>query len=101
MYVPILMVKELYFLIPIEVPPIVVPNGSVHPTNVASPSITTREQVASPSMRSGPSKPVMQESLENSGCIVPNEAPLQDPPKYTRTRNESKKILEAQKIYDP
>jgi hypothetical protein len=78
MYVPISMVQELYFSIPVKVPPTIVPNGSTHPTNVASPNITTREKVASPSMRPGPSKSVMLESLENSGCIVPNEAPLQN-----------------------
>jgi hypothetical protein len=49
-YVLILMVVEPYFSIPVTIPPTVVLIGGETPTtNVASPSATTTEQVASPS----------------------------------------------------
>jgi hypothetical protein len=49
MCVPIPMVEEPYFSIPVVAPPAVVPTGGETPaTNVASPSATTTEQVTSP-----------------------------------------------------
>jgi hypothetical protein len=80
MYMSIPMVEEPYFSIPAMVPPTVVPAGGETPAaNVASPSSTTTEQVASPSAQSGPSKLVAQESSQDSGSVAPSDAPLQEP----------------------
>jgi hypothetical protein len=49
------MVEEPYFSIPTVVPPTVIPIvGETPAANVASPSATTTEQVASPSTHIGP-----------------------------------------------
>jgi hypothetical protein len=49
-YFPISMVEEPYFSIPAVVPPTVFLTGGATPTaNVASPSASTTEQVATPS----------------------------------------------------
>jgi hypothetical protein len=76
-YVPIPMVEEPYFSIPAIVPPTVVMTGGETPaTNVASPSATTKEQVASPFAPPSSSEPVAQESSHDSGSAVPSDAPL-------------------------
>jgi hypothetical protein len=80
MYVPLSMVEEPCFLILVVVPPIVVPTGGETPgSNVALPSATTKEQVASPSTQPGPSVPVAQESSQDNVSVVPSDAPLQEP----------------------
>jgi hypothetical protein len=76
-YVPISMVEEPYFSISVVVPQTVVPTGGETPVaNLASPSATTTEQVASPSARPGPSEPVAQESSQDSGSVAPSDTPL-------------------------
>jgi hypothetical protein len=53
--------------------------GETPAANIASPSATTTEQVASPSTQSGPSNLVAQESSQDSGSVAPSDAPLQEP----------------------
>jgi hypothetical protein len=78
-HVPFPMVEEPYFSIPIVVPPIVIPTVGETPTaNVASPSATITEQVASPSTHIG-TEPVAQESSEDNDSVAPSDAPLQEP----------------------
>jgi hypothetical protein len=79
MYVPIPMVEEPYFSIPVVVPPMVVPTGGETPTaNVTSPSATTTEQVASPSAQPSSSESVAQESSQDSDSVSPSDTLLQE-----------------------
>ena len=79
-YVPIPMVEEPYFSIPAIVPPTVVMTGGETPaTNVASPSATTKEQVASPFAPPSSSEPVAQESSHDSSSVTPSDALMQEP----------------------
>jgi hypothetical protein len=62
------------------VPPTVVTTRGETPTaNIVSPSATTTEQVTSPSVESGSSKLVAQESSHDSISVAPSDAPMQEP----------------------
>jgi hypothetical protein len=65
------MVEESYFSIPNVVPPRVVSIGGETPAvNVASPNVTTIEQVASPYVQPGPSVSVAHESSQDNGRVA-------------------------------
>jgi hypothetical protein len=79
-YVPIPMVEEPYFSIPVVVPPTVVTTrGKTPAANIVSTSATTTEQVTSPSAQSGSSESVTQESSHDSSSVAPSDAPMQEP----------------------